>query len=456
MRCSRNIAFILGLALLIFGLGYVTAQAQRRGLRGIKNPEKKPPTSPKQPTKPRTGLKLSDSSGPQTGGNRVTITGAAFSDQTKVTFGQVPAEIIKPVQPETITVVVPRRDRIGFVDVVISTPGKKPLRARYQYKIPPPSAPAAALGIMRVEPNTAFPNKENAFKIIGRGLTSDTRVSIEGQPFTAEVGDTGQLIIVVPPNRFGLGPRDIVVTNPDNSQFTMVDGITFVGPKIFSIEPSRGPTAGGQQVRIRGLYLKVNNPADVVFGDKGATNGKPDDTNEHAISVDTPPHLPGWVDVVIHNAHGQKTTLSKAYYYEEERGPSAPPIKYSRLGFNLRRIDVLEDGAAGKGNLWSFDISVNGKPLCNLDSRTYKVGIQSMDTPAYHRCWREIDIEDQEELRVRIIGTRGEVWMEGEKPMAPSADMPHNVPIEVEVSVEGNDRMKGFFRFFLGVVKLIK
>jgi hypothetical protein len=454
MRCKHKLSNVwlpLYLTLLVFGYGHLTARPQTGGSATINNPD---PGKHKRITPPRTQLRLSAISGPQSGGNRVTITGSGFNDQTKVIFGSLPAEIIKPVQTGTITVVVPGQDKVGSVPVVISTPGRKgSLRARYQYKVTITAPVESALGIIRIEPGTALPNKDNTLTIYGRNFTPRTEVQIEGRSFAPEFRDPGVINVFIPSGSYGSGAKDVVVKNRDGrDMFTMVDGFIFIGPKIFWIEPSRGGAKGGEHVRIYGRYLRFKNLADVLFGDIAIREGKSADDDEHTLYVDTPPHEPGWVDVVVYNAYGQRTILPKGYYYEAPKDPAKGPEKYSKLRLSLFRISVEEDGNSGKGNSWSFDIRVNSIRLCDLESRIYSSGPSDIArNSGEEHCRQEIRIEENE-VRVRVIGTRGDAWVEGETTVplteiiAPAGIFARN---PIEIHVRANNEKKGHFVFRL-------
>ncbi len=471
MRCNRKlnrVLLVLCLALLTFGFGYVTARPQTRKQKAIKNPPKEktaPKSKESMPT--QTKLKLSPTSGPPSGGNQITITGSGFNDKTEVSFGGLPADIIEPVEPGTITVVVPSQAKLGPVAVVITTPGRKALRARYQYKvistIPPITVPVGpSLGITRIDPGSGSPNKDINLTIYGKNFTSLTEVQIEGRLFAPILKDPGVMNVFIPSGSYGAGTVDVVVKNRGtNDMFNMVDGFTFIGPKIFWIEPSRGAAKGGEHVRIYGRYLKFRNLADVLFGNTGITAGKPSEDDEHTLYVDTPPHEPGWVDVVVYNSYGQRTILPKAYYYEESKTSGAGAVSYPKLLLSLERLYVEEDGNSEKGSSWSFEIRLNSIHLCDLESRWYSSARTSeAGVPAYEAiCRQEVRVEENE-LRVRIIGTRGDAWLEGATTVPLDAisgltdstgPSQRSLPI---IHVRANNEKKGHFVFLMKATRI--
>lgn len=424
----KNLALLLGLTVLTVGYGHVTAQAQTRKQGADVKPTPTPTPTPKPTPKPKPTsaptqirLRLLPVSGPHNGGNNVTISGAGFNEQTKVTFGGMSAEVVKPVKPGTIIVVAPGQTTAGFVLVKVTTPGKNYRQASYQYKlVGSPTQSSSALGITQINPSSAVANKDNPLAILGSGFTPETEVLIDGQKVRTRFIDAGKLEMFIRADSYAPGTVvDIEVRNR-NSTDVLANGLTFTGPKIFWVDPSRGPVKGGVQVRIYGRYLKYINPADVSFGDVPIPGGKPSD-NEHIIDVEIPPHKPGWVDVVIYNVSGQKTRLTNAFYYEEPSDPAKRPDNDLRIEFSLIDIYVQEDGNLGKGSNWSFDIRANNQSLCDLPLRTYKNG-RVPKVPEDTFCRRELAIQENN-VRIRIIGMRGDTWIEGETPTIPIAEI---------------------------------
>ena len=75
---------------------------------------------------------LAPGSGPLTGGQLVTITGAGFSSVTKVTFGGLPAASARFVSDSTLTVTTPAHAE-GKVDVVVGDTSTAALSGGYTY-----------------------------------------------------------------------------------------------------------------------------------------------------------------------------------------------------------------------------------------------------------------------------------------------------------------------------------
>lgn len=84
-------------------------------------------------------------------------------------------------------------------------------------------------------------------------------------------------------------------------------------PKLISLNPVTGPTIGGTLVTLSGtdFYLGTVNPTTVSFG---GTYGTIKTISTTQITILTPAHLVGKVDVVISGNTGT-STLSSAYTY---------------------------------------------------------------------------------------------------------------------------------------------
>lgn len=88
--------------------------------------------------------------------------------------------------------------------------------------------------------------------------------------------------------------------------------VTPVGPTITGVDPKSGPAAKPVTIKGTGFDVKA-----VQFGDVDATVTKATAT---AISVTTPPHDLGPVDVVVTNKDGKTATLKAGFKYEAQPG----------------------------------------------------------------------------------------------------------------------------------------
>jgi hypothetical protein len=108
------------------------------------------------------------------------------------------------------------------------------------------------------------------------------------------------------------GTVDVVVTNPDTLAGTLTNGFTFfAAPSVTGISPSTGTVAGGDTVTITGTGFMGG--AAVTFGGSGGTGVTV--VSPAIITVTTPAHAAGAVDVVVTNADSQSGVLAGGFTY---------------------------------------------------------------------------------------------------------------------------------------------
>lgn len=96
-------------------------------------------------------------------------------------------------------------------------------------------------------------------------------------------------------------------------------------PEIIAVKPERGPTSGGDIVRITASDLSGN--AAVLFGDQPAQLlSARQESGQWLVDVRTPPHADSTVDITLRNLdeHGQpipdeQVTNTQAYRYQRPR-----------------------------------------------------------------------------------------------------------------------------------------
>jgi hypothetical protein len=86
--------------------------------------------------------------------------------------------------------------------------------------------------------------------------------------------------------------------------------VTLVGPTIIGVNPKKGRVSGEEPVTIEGTGFDVKG---VQFGGVDATVSNATATS---ISVTTPKHDPGSVDIVVTNKDGKTVTLKGGFKYE--------------------------------------------------------------------------------------------------------------------------------------------
>src|SRR4029077_5199787 len=244
---------------------------------------------------------INPNSGPVAGGQTgVVITGTNLSGATSVTFGGTAATITNNTAT-TITVTTPAH-AAGAVDVVVTaTAGSVTSTGGYTY--------IAAPAITNINPNSGpAAGGQTGVVITGTNLSGATSVTFGGSAATI-TNNTATTITVTTPAH-AVGAVDVVATVSAGTA-TLTGGYTYLAaPTITSIAPNSGPAAGGQTgVVITGTNL--SGATSVTFGGVAATI-----TNNTAttITVTTPAHAAGAVDVIVNVSAGSATSTGGYTY----------------------------------------------------------------------------------------------------------------------------------------------
>ncbi|MGA0568172.1 IPT/TIG domain-containing protein [Rathayibacter sp. KR2-224] len=229
---------------------------------------------------------LAPTSGPETGGTVVTITGTGFADATGVTFDGVAGTVFTPGGDTSITVTTPPHAP-GAVDVIVQSPNGDSAPGTFTY--------TPVTKVDGVDPGSGPEAGGNTVTITGQCFTGATAVLFGGTPATSfSVDSDVQITAVVPA---GTGAVDVSVvgagtcgTGTDPGAYDYV-----ATPAIASLAPDHGPQTGGTVVTITGTGF--TNATGVTFdGTAGIAFDVVDATTIH---VTSPAHVPGAVDVVV-------------------------------------------------------------------------------------------------------------------------------------------------------------
>ena len=246
-------------------------------------------------------------SGPSAGAQSVTLTGTNLAAVGAVTFGGVAASAITP-SPDgaSVTVTTPGHAAGAVLVQAVSADGQTAsLGNAYTYTASPAptlAAASATLGPSRggrkvVLTGTGFGAATVTFGGVAAGITSSTATELD----------------VIEPAH-AAGAADIVVTNGDGQSATLAAGYTFADaapPALARLTTTTGPAAGGQYVTIE-LDDVVGFTPTVAFDGVAATVVS---TGPTFISVKTPPHAAGTVDVSVTD-NGQTATLPGAFTFQ--------------------------------------------------------------------------------------------------------------------------------------------
>ncbi|MDR6904849.1 hypothetical protein J2X63_000535 [Agromyces sp. 3263] len=238
---------------------------------------------------------LTPDEGPVAGGTPVTITGTDLAGATEVTIDGASVPFTQ-VSDTEITFVTPPH-AAGPVDVIVETPGGPSNALPFTY-VPAPVLTA-------LTPDEGPVAGGTPVTITGTDLAGATEVTIDGTsvPFT-QVSDT-EITFTTPPH--AAGPVDVVVTTPGGDSNALP--FTYVpAPVLTALSPADGPETGGTEVTITGTDLGGATSVTVDGEEVDFTV-----VDDATITIVTPPHAAGPVDVVVTTPGGASPPLEFEY-----------------------------------------------------------------------------------------------------------------------------------------------
>jgi cytochrome c peroxidase len=252
---------------------------------------------------------ISPTSGNTGGGTSVSISGTGFAQGATVTFGGVPATNVS--SSETSIFATTPAHAVGAVNVVVTNPNGTTVTSVNGFTYVPPS-------ITSISPSSGNTGGGTSVTIFGAGFTRGATVTFGGVAATNVSSNETSINATTPAH--SAGSVNVVVTNPNSTTVTSVNGFSYVLPAITSISPSSGNTGGGTFVTISGAGFSSG--ATVTFGGVPGTNSFSSDTG---ISVTTPPHAAGTVNVVVTNPNGTTVTSVNGFQYTAPSFTSITP-----------------------------------------------------------------------------------------------------------------------------------
>ena len=239
------------------------------------------------------------------GGTTVVIAGTNFTGATQVTLGGTPATITANTAT-SITVTTPVHVA-GQVDVTVTTPAGTSVTGaadKFTYDGTPT--------VTAVAPIVGLPAGGTAVTVTGSGFLTATGVkfgAVAAAAFTIN-SDTS----ITATTAAGTGTVDVTVVNPTGtSAVNGADHYTFEGvPTVTGVTPAFGPAVGGASVTVAGTNFTA--ASQVSFGGTNATITSNTGTS---ITVTTPVHGAGQVDVTVTTPIGTSVTgAADKYTYD--------------------------------------------------------------------------------------------------------------------------------------------
>lgn len=168
-----------------------------------------------------------------------------------------------------------------------------------------------SISVISVSPNSGPAAGGTSITITGSNFVATPTVKVGGTSATG-VGFTNSTTVTATTPAHAAGSGDVLVTNPDTTNATLVSGFTFVAaPTFTSITPNSGTTLGGTDFSITGTGFSAT--PTISIGGVACTNVA--FTNSTTITGTTPAGSAGAANVLITNPDGQTVTGTGAYTF---------------------------------------------------------------------------------------------------------------------------------------------
>jgi Matrixin/IPT/TIG domain/Carboxypeptidase regulatory-like domain len=270
-----------------------------------------------------TVLTVSPSSGNKNGGTPLTITGTNFASGARIVIG----ENIYPdgdpggatvVSASTITLTTQATAPGTYDVVVIDATG---VEARKVSGFTSNSIPT----LHTVFPTAGASAGGTTVVIRGTDFSNDAVVKIDDVPQShVTVADPTRIVLVTDPGIVG-GPYVLEVDNPGGGSASSAFAyVAPLDPAVVSVSPASGKSDGGDTLTVHGSHF--TGTTKVFFGvdaDTG-TGGIPGAVafvNTSTLSVQTPAHAPGTINVMAADSGtGQAVVVQNAFAYSTSPG----------------------------------------------------------------------------------------------------------------------------------------
>ncbi len=252
-----------------------------------------------------TITKLSTTTGPTSGGTKLTIYGKRFSKVTQVWFGDQPATRFTVNSSKKLTVWSPP-GAVGTVQVsVVGAYGTSPAstKARFSYR-PAPT-------IATLTPDAGPTKGGTKVTITGTGFTKVRKVYF-GTKVAAKlkVVSSTTLRVVAPRQSAGSVPVRVVTAYGTSEAVSVAPFGYLATPTVSSVSPSVGASSGSTEVTISGTNL--SRASRVTFGGLRATRIVV--ISDTQLVATTPAHVAGTVRVQVSTPGGSSADRSASRF----------------------------------------------------------------------------------------------------------------------------------------------
>ncbi len=250
---------------------------------------------------------ISPTSGPVTGGTKVTVTGAGFSTVHSVKFGTTTAQAFTVTSRTQLVATAPAH-AAGTAKITVTTPdGTTPATSADNYKFTNPVPAVSGLS-----PASGPPAGGTSITVSGSGFSGATAVYFGATKVTTTIsvnaGGT-QLTVKSPSGTSGASVNVQVVAPGGESPVVTADLFTY-GPTITSLSRTSGPLAGGTKVTIVGTGF--TSVTSVKFGTTSAQSYTV--SSSTSIIATSPAHAAGQVRISVTTAGGTSPATSADLY----------------------------------------------------------------------------------------------------------------------------------------------
>ena len=306
--------------------------------------------------------------GSAAGNSPVIVRGAHFLPGATVMFGTAPATAVTLVDASTLVLRAPAGTVGATVNVTVTNPDGQSAIKYTAYTFVDPASIGPAPTIAALKPPTGPTTGFTWGLVSGENIAPGAWALFGTRPVgTFDVKSEGLARFVTSPSI--AGAVDVTILNADGGFGTAPGAFTYVlstdldaPPVVTSVSPVSGPTQGGTPVTLNGSDLDAD---AVVFFE--TTPAAAVTAQAPKLTVTTPAHPTGLVDVVVTDAEGQTTLLVGAFTFvppptlesiTPTSGPSAGGtyVTATGTGFVLgatpaasTRVRICEDYASSSG-----------------------------------------------------------------------------------------------------------